>query len=162
MLFGQDAHPLEDRAELPAPSRERVPERVRLGDLDLDVLVVEVPLAQTLAEQVDLADGDLLALYDPVVADDEGLAVLVFLVEHERAPRGRGEVLEELDEDVLGVLARARGHAARLLALDQLDGELDEVPDHRLDVSPDVADLGELRGLDLEAVSYTHLRAHET
>ena len=29
------------------------------------------------------------------------------------------------------------------------DGELDQVAHHRLDVAPDVADLGELRGLDL-------------
>src|SRR5690606_12770716 len=30
------------------------------------------------------------------------------------------------------------------------DGEVDEVADHRLDVAADVADLGELRGLDLD------------
>src|SRR5690606_31900387 len=33
---------------------------------------------------------------------------------------------------------------------DELDANLDEIPNHRLDVTPDVADFGELRGLDLQ------------
>ncbi len=37
-----------------------------------------------------------------------------------------------------------------LLLLDHVHGDADEVPDHGLDVPADVADLGELAGLDLE------------
>jgi hypothetical protein len=37
-----------------------------------------------------------------------------------------------------------------VLLADHVDGQLDEVADHRLDVAPDVADLGELRRLDLD------------
>jgi hypothetical protein len=40
--------------------------------------------------------------------------------------------------------------SARALLAHHVDGDLDEVAHHRLDVAPDVADLGELRGLDLQ------------
>ena len=60
----------------------------------------------------------------------------------------RGE--QQVEQTLLGRLLRPRPHLLASLLPDHLDGDLDQVADHRLDVAADVADLGELRRLDLE------------
>ena len=66
-----------------------------------------------------------------------------------RAAAARGQ--EQVEQPLLARLALARLDASRVFSsLDQLDGELDRSRIDRLDVAADVADLGELRRLDLE------------
>ena len=68
-----------------------------------------------------------------------------------RPPRRAGRGSKQIEQPLLGgVLARARAHLRLLLVLHQLDRDLDQVAHDRLDVAADVADLGELRRLDLE------------
>src|SRR6266542_4182020 len=61
-------------------------------------------------------------------------------------PAGQQEVQDPLFGQGLGPLADGRGH----LGLDHGDRELGQIANHGLDVPPDVADLGEPGGLDLE------------
>ncbi len=104
--------------------------------VELDDAVVELAGAQLTAELLARAvpagvGRDLLERLA-----DEGLA---------RAA-GQEQIEEPVLRERLGAVLHAGGH----LGLDHGHGELGEVPDHRLDVAADVADLGVLRGLDLE------------
>ena len=82
------------------------------------------------------------------------LARLVLLVaDAGRILVGRGRARrrqQQIEQPLLGVLRRLAAHFLEPLVADHVDAELDEVADHRLDVAADVADLGELRRLDLE------------
>ena len=53
---------------------------------------------------------------------------------------------------------RALAHRGRHLGLDHGHRQLGQIPDHGLDVAPDVADLGVLRGLDLDEGRLGELR----
>src|SRR5688572_25204223 len=90
-------------------------------DLDVDLLFVELALAQLLAEV--LARGRFFVL----------------LVSY-----------KNVQYPVLCRIVRVRAHAAHRLLARLLDADLDQVPDDRVDVAPDIADLGELRRLDLD------------
>ena len=67
-----------------------------------------------------------------------------------RSRGGDGGGQEQVEQPLLGQLARARPDLLLLLLAHHRDGELGQVADDRLDVAADVADLGELRGLDLD------------
>ena len=65
--------------------------------------------------------------------------------------RARRRRQEQVEQPLLGVLARARrAPRSRSSSRTMRDGGLDEVADHRVDVAADVADLGELGRLDLD------------
>ncbi len=57
---------------------------------------------------------------------------------------------QQVEQPLLGVLRRLAAHLLEPLLAHHVDAELHQVADHRLDVAPDVADLGELRRLDLD------------
>jgi hypothetical protein len=73
-------------------------------------------------------------------------------------PRARRRRQQHVQQALLGVLARARPHALALLLAQHRDRRLGEVAHHRVDVAADVADLGELRGLDLHERRARQLR----
>ena len=95
-----------------------------LLDVDLDQAVVELagpqPLAQLLAGALDRVGGLRLRRH------------------------------EQFQQPFLGAFLGAVADLFQPLRADHLDGDVHQVADHRLDVAPDVADLGELAGLDLE------------
>ena len=93
-----------------------------LGDLQLDLAVLELPLAQHAAQR----PPRLLAV-------GAGLA---------------GQ--QQVEEAVLGGPLGAHLDLLRSARSAPADGGLHEVADDRVDVAPDVADLGELGGLDLD------------
>ena len=66
-----------------------------------------------------------------------------------RAPAGERRQ-QQVEQALLGVLLGLVAHLLEPLLAHHVDGELDQVAHHRLDVAADVADLGELRRLDLE------------
>jgi len=72
--------------------------------------------------------------------------------------RGPPTGAERVEHALLGTLAGAVHHLALLLLGHEPHGEVREVPDDRLDVATDVADLGELRGLDLQERGLCELR----
>src|SRR5690606_32332101 len=98
-----------------------------LGDLDLDLHVVELAFTQTLAES--LTGAVLLTL---------GLA--------HRVAGGRHQYVENA---VFGGIFCQRAHAAHGRFARQLHGGVDEVANDGLHVSTDITDFGELGGLDL-------------
>ncbi len=105
-----------------------------LADLDLDLLVIEPPVAQLFPQ--------LLARTLRLVANGRRLLVVL---------RRRGQRRkQEIQDAFLGGLPRLLPHFRNPFFLHHVDGELDEVADHRLDIAADVADLGELRRLDLD------------
>src|SRR5690606_9928464 len=108
-----------------------------LLDLDLHLAVVEPALAQ---EPAQLLAGVVL------LAGGGGGAAARRPVGEGARPRRQ----EQVEQPLLGVLARARPHLVGLLVLDQLDRHLHQVAHDRVDVAADVADLGELGGLHLE------------
>ena len=107
-----------------------------LARFDLDGLRVEPSGAQLLAQT---------------------LAGVRRLIAHERRVRGRlaerrrrDGRQEQIEQPLLGGLPGLVVHFLLALLAHHLDGDLDEIADHRLHVAADVADLGELRRLDLE------------
>jgi hypothetical protein len=98
---------------------------LRLGDVDLDLLVVQLAFAQLLAEH----------LARRAVAGR-------FLAARRRDQR--------VQHAVLGGVLGARAHLAHLRHAGLLDGHLGQVADDRVDVLADVADLGELGRLHLD------------
>jgi hypothetical protein len=66
-----------------------------------------------------------------------------------RARAGRGRQ-QHVQQPFLGVFARARAQPLALLLAQHRHRGLGQVADHRIDVAPDVADLGELGRLDLD------------
>jgi hypothetical protein len=125
-----------DLVEAGAP-REHLHQRVRavLGHLDLDLAIVEAPVAQHGAE--------LLAGRDR--RRREARAGRARRSRDRRAARQ-----EQIEQSLLGVVAGARAAPGPLLVAHQLHRDLDQIAHDRLDVAADVADLGELRRLDLE------------
>src|SRR5690606_22224092 len=57
---------------------------------------------------------------------------------------------EEVEEPLLDALLGDLLDRSLPFLTDQIDGHVDEVADHRVDIPADVSDLGELRGLDLD------------
>src|SRR5262249_968559 len=57
---------------------------------------------------------------------------------------------QEVEHALFGILFGLFGDLGYLFFTDKIYGDLDEVPDHRFDVTPDVADLGKLGRLDFE------------
>ncbi len=57
---------------------------------------------------------------------------------------------QQIEQPIFGRLPRLRPQFFEPLVAHHRDRQLHQVADHRLDVAPDVADLGELRGLDLD------------
>ena len=106
-----------------------------LADVDLDDARVEAAGAQLLAEPLArLAAADRAAPRpDPRPGADR--------------PRRRQQ---QVEQPLLGVLRRLAAHLLEPLVAHHVDAELDQVAHHRLDVAADVADLGELRRLDLD------------
>ena len=132
-------------------SHERV---VRVGDVELDLGVVESPVSKLLPNVVELAVRvESLRLLRLLRVDLEaqgaelmGLRVLLRL----RRLRGRPLRREHhLREKLLGGILGARLHALECFLLADLNRVLDQVADHRLDVAPNIPNLGELGSLDL-------------
>ena len=98
-------------------------------DLDLDLLVVELALAQHLAEFLPRRRVGRL-----------------HVVEAHLARRRQ----QHVEDALLGGVGGAVAHLARLRLAHLLDRDLDQVADDRVDVAADVADLGELGRLDLD------------
>ena len=103
-----------------------------LAHVDVDHARVEAAGAQLLAEPL----ARLMLLLA------RGARVFV----RRDRPRRRQQ---DVEQPLLGVLRRLRAHFLEPLLAHHVDAELDQVAHHRLDVAPDVADLGELRRLDL-------------
>ena len=99
--------------------------RARLGEVDLDLLVAKLALAQLFAEHLARR------------AVGRGLA---------RARRGNQHVEDALLGGVLGT----RAHLLHVGLARLLDGDLDQVANDRVHVLADIADLGELGRLDLD------------
>ena len=117
---------------------EHLHHRHALGPhLQLDLAVVEAARAELLAELLPRGGAARLGGHRLQRAEPDGV------------PDARARQ-EELEEALLGRLGGPLGDALRHLALDHVDGELGQVADHRLHVPADVADLGVLRGLDLD------------
>src|SRR5262249_32770730 len=57
---------------------------------------------------------------------------------------------QDVEQPLFRVLARLRADLFDALLAHHVDAQLDEIADHRLDIAPDVADLGELRRFDLD------------
>src|SRR5256885_66448 len=64
---------------------------------------------------------------------------------------------QRVEQPLFRELLRSLLHAGCHLRLDHVDGELGQVPDHRLHVAADVADLRVLRGFDLQERSLREL-----
>ena len=105
-----------------------------LAHVDLDLLVIEPAVAQLLAQ--------LLARALRLLADARRLLVVV--------GRRRQRRQQQIEHALFGGLPRLLAHFGDALFADHVDGELGQVAHHRLDVAADVADLGELRRLDLD------------
>ena len=105
-----------------------------LADVDLDLLLVEAAVAQLLAQ--------LLARPLRLLANARRL-----LVDVGRRRQGRQQ---EVEHALFGGLARLLADLGHALLADHVDGELGQIAHHRLDVAADVADLGVLRGFDLD------------
>ena len=104
-----------------------------LADVDLDDAGVEPAGAQLLAKP--------LARLRLLVADRRRI-----LVRRDRTGRRQ----QQVEQPLLGVLPRLAAHLLEPLLAHHVDAELHQIADHRLDVAADVADLGELRRLDLD------------
>ncbi len=91
----------------------------RVGDLDLDLLVVQLVVAQALAE---------------------GLAG-----RHRRAGAH-----QRVDHALLGIHLRLGFHLLALDVAHKADARFQKIADDLIDVAADIADLGELGGLDLD------------
>ena len=102
-------------------------------DLDLDHAGVEPPLAQLLAKT--LAGLGMLVAYRGGI-----------LVWSDRTRRWQ----QDVEQPFLGALCGLPLHFLEPLLANHVHPQLDEVADHRFDIASDVADFGELRGLDLE------------
>ena len=108
------------------------------ADLELDLAVVELALAQHAAQ--------LLARARVRIAARRRRRLRC---RQRGGPRRGGGSRRSSRRSSAASRARIATFA-RLLLAHHLDGELDQVADHRLDVAADVADLGELRRLDLD------------
>ena len=133
-LAPRAAHLLEHALELArqilhARRRHDLHLRRQQRHLDLDLLVVELALAQHLAEF--LARGRVGRLH---------------VVEIHLARRRQ----QHVEDALLGRVGGAVAHLARLRFARLLDRRLDQVADDRVDVAADVAHLGELGRLDLD------------
>jgi hypothetical protein len=103
-----------------------------------------------------------LELDEPVVqlSGSELLAELVLgrlargvgrdLLERARRVRLGPARQQHVEQAILRKLLRPLLHAGRHLRLDHVHRQLGQVSDHRLDVAPDVADLGVLGGFDFQ------------
>jgi len=60
------------------------------------------------------------------------------------------EEAAHVEQALLGVHLGAVFHFFQALFAHHVDGNLDQVSDHRLDIAADVTDLGKLRGFDLQ------------
>ncbi len=121
--------------------------KLRLAHFHLDHAFVELAFAQLLAQL--LAGAGLEDLgRAPVPAIDQPTAA-----RRRRAYRRTGAGLDgssNIEQPLFGVQFGLVGDILQLLLAHHVDGDFDQVADHRLDVAADVADLGELRGLDLQ------------
>ena len=118
--------------------------RSRLRRLEFDLALVEQSLAQHLAQLLArLAAG----APDAIRRHRAGFGV--------GAPRGGQQCVEDA---LFGALVRLGAHRAFLLLGEDLHREIGEIAHDRLDVAPDVADLGELRRFDLDERRLRQLR----
>ena len=106
----------------------------RVADVDLDGALVEPPVAQLLPEP--------LARALRLLARRRQVSSSVPLV----TAGGSSRSSSRSSAALAGLLP----HFAGALLAHHVDGELDQVAHHRLDVAAHVADLGELRRLDLD------------
>jgi hypothetical protein len=110
-----------------------------LAELDVDLAIVELAEPQQAAQ---LLAGLALGL----LADGLGRA----------GDRGRRE--QRVEDALLGALLGLGGHPLLLLLGHHRDRELGQIANDRLDVATHVADLGELRRLDLDEGRLRELR----
>ena len=67
-----------------------------------------------------------------------------------RRHRRRHRRQQQVEQALFGVQLGLVGNVFELLLAHHVDGDLHQVANHRLDVASDVADLGKLRGFDLQ------------
>src|SRR5438093_465792 len=144
------------------------PAPLRLGGHEVrqHVFEMDAHLLHTLAgEDLDHGQGVLLGFQlDEALVEPPGAELATELLLR-RFPRGvRGDLLQrparvrlrrtarqqDVEQPLLRELLRLLLHVRHHLGLDDVHRQLGQVADHRLDVAPDVADLGVLRRLDLE------------
>ena len=101
--------------------------------VNLDLAIVETPIGQ-LSAQPGSRPLMLLTCRARIVLPD----------------RGRQRRQQQIEQPLLGVLAGLHTHLDQPLIAHHVHREPDEVAHHRLDVTAHVADLGELRCLDLD------------
>ena len=65
---------------------------------------------------------------------------------------------EQIQQPFFGVDLCFVGHILKLLFAYHVDGDLDQVANHRLDITPDISDLGEFRRFDLQEGRTCQLR----
>ncbi len=125
-----------------------------LAHLHLDEAAVELAVAQLRAQL-------LARLLELVVALGARGRVGVGVRLGRRSRRSPAEVRwreEEVEDAFFGVELGLFGDLVDLLLAHHVDGDLGQVADHALHVAADVADLSELRSLDLEEGRVGHAR----
>src|SRR5262249_51518895 len=140
--------------------------RQHVLDVDVDFLDLrpgnDLEGWKRLLPYVDFDDAMVEAAGAQLIAEVLARAVRLVVRRRRRIGGGRtgGAMLAEADrwrwrqqdveQPLFGILARLRAHFLEPFLAHHVDAQLDEVADHRLDVAADVADLGELRRLDLD------------
>ena len=148
-----DVHLLDPLIAVDLEGRE-----VLLADLDLDQPRVEPPFTQLLAELlagsvvgIERGGVGLLDHIDHSIRIFRRcrlaiLTILAILINCAAAIGRQEQIKDSLFDVLLGLLSDF-GH---LFRPDKVDRDLDQIADHRFDIAADIADLGELRGLDLQ------------
>ena len=125
-------HPLDLLGEFLHARRAKISAPMPTDETSISIsLVVEFALAQLLAEF--LPRGGLLGR--------RGIGA-----ETDRPGRWQ----QCVENAIFGVVHGAVAHPLHRLVAPILDGDLDEIADDRLDIPPDIADLGEFGRLDLD------------
>ena len=118
-----------------------------LADIELHHALVEFAFAQLLAELFPGAGARLSSQQRFLLeAESDGLVVVRGRFGR-NLRRHRGQ--QQIEQALLGIELRLVGNVFQLFFAHHVDGDFDQVADHRFHVAPDVADLGELRSLNL-------------
>ena len=118
-----------------------------LAHVELDHALVELAFAQLLAQLLAGARSGLSGQQRLVADVEADLAIVRRRLARRNLRRHRRQ--QQIEQALFGVQLRLVGDVFQLLFAHHVDGDLDQVAHHGFDIAADVADLGELRGLDL-------------